>query len=154
MKRPSPLVRNRGNSTDIDSAMTPMIDVVFLLLVFFVWTVSFQIVEQILPSEMSSQLGSEPTQIEEPPPEADFDDVVVKIGWDGEQPNWQLNEQPVESVSALKQRLIAISGIKADAPVILYPEGTVPLGFVIEVYDVSKQSGFSKVSFAVNPNQS
>ena len=58
MRRPSPLV-SRGSETDIDSAMTPMIDVVFLLLVFFVWTASFQIVEHVMPSELSEQIGSD-----------------------------------------------------------------------------------------------
>lgn len=154
MKRPSPLIHDRGPSTDMDSAMTPMIDVVFLLLVFFVWTVSFQVIEQILPSELSSQVGSEPSEIEEPPPEANFDNVVVKIGWDGVNPNWQLNDQPLASIAALKTQLALISGIKADAPVILDPDGTVPLGHVIEVYDVSKLAGFAKVSFAVDPDQS
>ena len=52
MRRTSPLIR-RGSENDIDSAMTPMIDVVFLLLVFFVWTASFQVVEFVLPSNMS-----------------------------------------------------------------------------------------------------
>ncbi len=85
MKRVSPLVR-RGGDTDLDSAMTPMIDVVFLLLVFFVWTASFQIVEYILPSDMSVQIGSEQAENMEPPPEKDFEDVVVRIGWDGTLP--------------------------------------------------------------------
>ena len=78
MKRVSPLVR-QGSDTDMDSAMTPMIDVVFLLLVFFVWTASFQIVEQILPSEMSAQFGSDSSDQVDPPPPKDFEDVVVKI---------------------------------------------------------------------------
>ena len=85
MKRPSQLV-DRGGDTSMDAAMTPMIDVVFLLLVFFVWTASFQIIEQILPSQMSAQLGAEPTEVNEPPPEADFENVVIRIGWNGEQP--------------------------------------------------------------------
>ena len=154
MKRISPLIRHRHHGTDMDSAMTPMIDVVFLLLVFFVWTVSFQLVEQILSSELSSQMGSEPSQVEDPPPEADFDNVVVKIGWDGTQPNWLLNDQPLASIDALRRQLTMISGVKPDAPVILDPNGSVPLGHVIEVYDVSKQAGFAEVSFAVNPNHS
>ena len=154
MKRISPLVRHRDNGTDMDSAMTPMIDVVFLLLVFFVCTVSFQLVEQVLQSELSSQIGSEPSEIEEPPPEADFDNVVVKIGWDGSQPNWRLNDQPLASIDALQQQLLVISGIKSDAPLILDPAESVPLGHVIEAFDVSIQAGFAEVSFAVNPDQS
>ena len=153
MKRPSPMIDQRGSGTDLDSAMTPMIDVVFLLLVFFVWTASFQIVEQILPSEVSAQMGNEPSELDEPPPEADFPDNVVKIGWDGQNPNWTYNEQPMNSLAELRNKLTQISSINSDAPVILYPDKVVPLGHVIEVYDVSKLSGFSRVSFAVEPGQ-
>ena len=150
MRRSSPLVHFRSSGTDLDAAMTPMIDVVFLLLVFFVWTASFQIIEQILPSELSSQMGTEPTDFTDPPPDSDFDRVVVRIGWDGANPNWKLNELPVNSIAQLRDQLIAISGIKSDAPVILHPDGQVPLGFVIEAYDVCKLAGFLQVSFAVN----
>ena len=152
MKRPSQLV-DRGGDTSMDAAMTPMIDVVFLLLVFFVWTASFQIIEQILPSQMSAQLGAEPTEVNEPPPEADFENVVIRIGWNGEQPAWQINDVPVESIDQLSDQLSAISEVKIDAPVILHPEQIVPLGDVIEVYDISKLAGFQKVSFAVTPGK-
>lgn len=150
MRRPLPTV-DHGRDTSIDSAMTPMIDVVFLLLVFFVWTASFQIVEQILPSRMSAQMGAEPTEMQEPPPEMDFENVVVRIGWDGNQPQWRLNDRPIESLVELKSQLATIASIKLDAPVILHPDSVVPLGYVIEGYDVAKQVGFEKVSFAVNP---
>jgi len=154
MKRISNFVRYRDSGADIDSAMTPMIDVVFLLLVFFVWTVSFQLVEQVLQSELSSQIGAEPSLLQEPPPEADFDNVVVKIGWDGTRANWQINERQLASIDAVQQQLSMIAGIKADAPVILDPTGSVPLGHVIEAYDVSKRAGFAEVSFAIEPDRS
>ena len=51
---------------DLDSTMTPMIDVVFLLLIFFVWTAGTQMVEYILPSPISAQLGNQPTEMTEP----------------------------------------------------------------------------------------
>ena len=153
MKRPSPMIDQRGSGTDMDSAMTPMIDVVFLLLVFFVWTASFQIIEQILPSEMSAQMGNEPSELSEPPPEADFEQVVVKIGWDGTQPSWKLNDSEIANLKLLREQLTLISNIKSDAPVILDPAKVVPLGHVIEVYDISKLSGFTRVSFAVSPER-
>ena len=130
-----------------------MIDVVFLLLVFFVWTASFQIVEQILPSEISAQLGTEPSEILDPPPEQDFEDVVVSIGWDGQTPNWSINDQPLISLEALRQQLTTIANLQTEAPLILHPQPVVPLGFVIEAYDVAKLAGFAKVSFAVNPQE-
>jgi biopolymer transport protein ExbD len=150
MRRPSPLVR-RGKEADLDSAMTPMIDVVFLLLVFFVWTASFQIVEHLLPSEMSAQMGSDPIENVDPPPEQDFEDVVLSIGWDGALPSWLINDQPIASLDAVKTQLTTIANIQNEAPLILHPQPTVPLGFVIEAYDAAKTSGFSKVAFAVNP---
>ena len=150
MRRASPLVR-RGSEVDIDSAMTPMIDVVFLLLVFFVWTASFQIVEQILPSEMSALTGSDAIEQVDPPPPKDFEDVVVRIGWDGLSPTWRINGQPLASLAAVEQQLTAISELQVDAPVILHPDPIVPLGFVIEAYDIAKISGFEQVAFAVDP---
>ena len=93
MKAPRANLRSRGD-VDIDSAMTPMIDVVFLLLVFFVWTASFQIVEQMLPAELSSQMGTDPTTLLEPPPEKDLEDIVIAVSFDGNAA-WSLNGQPL-----------------------------------------------------------
>ncbi len=150
MRRKSPLVR-RGDEVSMDSAMTPMIDVVFLLLVFFVWTASFQIVEHVLPSKMSAQLGSDAAvEVDLPPPD-DLDDVVVRIGWNGNVPTWQVNSEPVDSLAVVEQQLKVISSIEVGVPVILHPEPTVPLGHVIQAYDVAKVAGFNQVSFAVNP---
>ena len=150
MRVPSPLLRSR-KEIDIDSAMTPMIDVVFLLLVFFVWTASFVIVEHILPSTLSKQAGSDPVEPIDPPPKQDFDNIVIKIGWDGANPSWSINDQPVASLQVIRDRLAVIVGIQNEAPVILHPVPSVPLGFVIEAYDAAKLVGFTKISFAVNP---
>lgn len=150
MKRLSPLIR-RGSETDLDTAMTPMIDVVFLLLVFFVWTASFQIVEHILPSEMSELTGSDAVDNVEPPPPKDFEDIVVRIGWNGQTPDWRINDQAVPSLSAVGEQLKTISEIQVEATVILRPEQIVPLGHVIEAYDIAKLAGFEQISFAVNP---
>ena len=132
-------------------SITPLIDVVFLLLVFFVCTASFQIIEQILPSQMSAQMGAEPSELDEPPPEADFDNIILRILWNDGQPTWRLNDAPVESIDQLSTQLAAISAVKVDAPVILHPDPVVPLGNVIEVYDLSKLAGFQQISFAVTP---
>ena len=150
MRRPSPLLR-RGGETDMNSTMTPMIDVVFLLLVFFVWTASFHIVEKILDSQMSAQMGSDPVEQVDPLPEQDFDNIVVRIGYDGAAPTWTINDEAVGSLDEVQAHLTAVAGVKNDAPVILRPDAIVPLGHVIEAYDVAMIVGFKKISFAVNP---
>lgn len=152
MRRMSPLVR-RDRSVDMDSTMTPMIDVVFLLLVFFVWTASFQLIEHVLPSEMKAQMGTEKSEIVDPLPEQDFDKIVVRIRWDGTQPLWTVRDQPLGSIDEVRSMMETIANVKIDAPIILHPDSVVPLGVVIEAYDVSKQVGFQEVSFAVNPSR-
>lgn len=152
MRRPSPLLR-RDRNVDMDSTMTPMIDVVFLLLVFFVWTASFQIIEHILPSEMKAQMGSEPSEVVDPIPEQDFDNIVVRIRWGDGGPVWTVRDQPMASIDEVRSMMESIAQVKIDAPIILHPDPVVPLGVVIEAYDISKQVGFEKVSFAVNPSK-
>ena len=76
--------------------------------------------------------------------------MIVRIGWNGTTPTWNLNKQPVDSLDTLRDQLAAIAAIKADALVILDPDSVVPLGNVIEVFDLSKLAGFVKVSFAVS----
>jgi len=142
MRRRSPFARRES----LEIKMTPMIDVVFLLLVFFVWTASFQVVEYLLPSELSTLLGNQ-AALEEPPPEADFEDVVIRIHWTGDQPSWTINDQQADSLAQLHQRLQAIAQVKQDAPVILHPDEEVPLGDVINVFDLSRLTGFEKIQF-------
>ena len=150
MKRQSPFLR-RGSEVDMDSAMTPMIDVVFLLLVFFVWTASFVAIEQVLPSEMSSQLGEQPVDSITPPIESDLDQVVVRIGWDEMQPSWSINREAYSDLASVNGQLQLLANAAVATPIILHPQPNVPLGYVIETYDVAKSCRFEKISFAVNP---
>ena len=152
MKKPSQYVRS-GPETDIDSAMTPMIDVVFLLLVFFVWTASFQIIEQVMPSQLSQAAGSEPVESVEVPEAEDFENLVIRIQMEGLTPKWLVGDQPLADLAAVKQQLQTIADISTTAPVILYPAENVPLEHIINAWDAAKLSGFAKVQFAVSGKQ-
>ena len=149
MRRPSQYVQT-GAATDIDAAMTPMIDVVFLLLVFFVWTASFQIIEQVMPSQLSQAAGSDPVENVQVPEPADFDNLVIKIRMQGANPVWSVSDQPLADLEAVKQQLKAIADISTEAPVILYPEQDVPLTHIMNAWDAAKVSGFAKVQFAIS----
>jgi len=146
MRCPSQFTRR----STVELKMTPLIDVVFLLLVFFVWTSSFQAIEQILPSRLLEASGSGPTTTTEPDPEDDYPDVVVRIQWQSGKPVWLVNDTPAASLAELRATLEPIARNKRNAPVILHPDREVPLGDVIDVYDVARLSGFEQVQFAVS----
>ena len=147
MKRPSIF---NGSRRELEIKMTPMIGVVFLLLVFFVWTASFHAVEYLLPSSLSQKQGTGQTvNVDEPPPEIEFEDIVVRISFTNNQPAWSVNGQPVASLSEVRNRLALVADIKIDSPVILHPDETVPVGNVIDVYDATRLAGFTQIQFAI-----
>ena len=147
MKRPSIF---NGSRRELEIKMTPMIDVVFLLLVFFVWTASFHAVEYLLPSSLSQKQGTGQTvNVDEPPPEIEFEDIVVRISFTNNQPAWSVNGQPVASLSEVRSQLALVADIKIDSPVILHPDETVPVGNVIDVYDATRLAGFTLIQFAI-----
>ena len=144
MKRPSVFLDRRS---DLDVAMTPMIDVVFLLLVFFVWTASFQVVEYALPTEVAETAGSEPIEnATPPPPEADFDNVVVLVQ---PGPMFELNGQLLTSTAELHSRLATIASIRGETPTIIHPSPETPLGAAVDAFDTARAAGLSQVAFAV-----
>ncbi len=149
MKHPSPFLVTRK---PIELQMTPMIDCVFLLLVYFLWSSSFITPEFILPGQLSAQPASAAgISADEPPtPEADFVDVVVRLRGNAEQVSWQLNDVEVTSLKQLQENLARIAAIKKDAPVVLHPDEDVPLGNVIDAYDIARAVGFVKIQFATN----
>ena len=128
--------------------MTPMVDVVFMLLIFFVWTASFRVAELALPSRLMTQEQG-PGSLEVDPELEDLDRVVVRLGWSGTQPLWTINDVPMASLREVRQRLDSVAKIKANLPVLVDPTADVPLGHVIDVYDLARQAGFERVQFAV-----
>lgn len=148
MRRYSPYLNRQ---TDVNIPMTPMIDVVFQLMVFFVWTAGFQIAEYMLPSRLTAVSGTgAATADEPPPPEQDFDRVVVRLLWIGDRPAWKISDVSVETLADVRTRLEAIYQIKKDAPIVLHPDAEVPLGHVIDVYDLARLIGFEKIQFAAS----
>lgn len=133
-----------------------MIDVVFLLLIFFVWTSSFQKIEYLLPTNVQVSLGT--TENANPPEvipeELDFDQIVLSLSQTPDKKIlWKFNEEPIPSLEALQRRLQMVASVKNDMLVILAPDREVPLGDAITVYDLSRSAGFQKVHFAAKDPQ-
>jgi len=133
-----------------DATMTPMIDVVFLLLIFFICTASFQITEELLPSSVKLEEGAGAEPVEVPEQMQDLQEVVIEVGWTGSTPTWTVNEQPVDTFASLRQVLRNVAEVDLDVPVILDVADPVPLGDVVDVYDAARITGFDQIQFAAS----
>lgn len=140
--------RSRGNAIELQ--LTPMIDVVFLLLVFFLWTSSFDLPEFDLPSALAEPPLGLTDRPDTPPPVEAFDELVIGVAAEGEFPRLTLNGEPVESVSALRDRLRQIVEIGVQPPVVVDPDAKTPVGMVIDIYDAARDVGLDRVLFAAD----
>lgn len=130
-------------------AMTPMIDVVFLLLIFFVCTASLQKLERPLPADMVLSGAGDLQAKVEPAPE--LEEIVVLGRWGGGRSTWLVNNTPCNSPERLRGVLAALAEIDATLPVIVDADGPTPLGEVVTAYDAARAAGFSTVRFAASP---
>ena len=139
---------NPRGRTSLDSMMTPMIDVVFLLLVFFLTTASFQRLEKLLPSSVSAKSDTtlgESKDTPPSPPQEDIHDCVIKIKAQGDQIEYQWNGLVVTSLQDIQERLVAILNVRADVPIIVDPEDSIWAGDALRVYDTAKRAGATAV---------
>jgi biopolymer transport protein ExbD len=141
---------SRRTQTSIDSVMTPMIDVVFLLLIFFLASASFQRLEKSLPSAIaaSPDKSAQGNQATEEPPQglSDLSDVVIEIksvqaGNGPKMVSYRMNGEVVADLESLTQRLVAILKVRTDVPIVIDPDSKVPAGDAIYVYDLAKAKG-------------
>ncbi|MGV3484832.1 MAG: biopolymer transporter ExbD [Planctomycetaceae bacterium] len=141
--------RPRNNAFDLQ--MTAMIDVVFLLLVFFLWTSSFDEPEFDLAGALSMPpMGNASQTVETTPPP--FDEIVVRIIQTGPgQTEIRFNDSVMESLPVLQQRLSAVANLGAQPAVIVHPDQAVVMEIAIAVYDTARAAGFDRVLFTVSP---
>jgi biopolymer transport protein ExbD len=145
--------------------MTSMIDVVFLLLVFFVWTSSFDLPETNLPGSLA--MAAKP---EEPPDAVRPTDttpsspirnpeVVVQILADNASKSsdkasagsvsYRVGAIELPDISAVEAKLSRIAGLPISPTVIIDPEDSVSVADSIKIFDLARRLGFSRVLLAV-----
>jgi len=113
--------------------MLPLIDVVFLLLVFFIYAMVSMVVHHGLKVDLPS-VGTSSLEKD--------DYVSITIDADN---HLFLNEEPV-GADGLAARVKALG-----KPVFINGDRQADLGLAIELLDDLKQAGIEKVSFSCNP---
>ena len=137
---------HQHNEIRENTSMTPMIDVVFLLLVFFVCAAAGQVRETILATEFGAGSEESPETVEEPPP---LDDVTLILTRESTgQTVTTLKGREYTDHAELRTNLVAIAELAPEIPVILDISGDVPFGDVIQVYDTCRAARFETINFA------
>ncbi len=144
--------KSSQDRSSMELMMTPMIDVVFLLLVFFLATASFEIIEQMLPGGISDQ-GIAAGQSELPLPDEtrDVNDCIVRIARSTTEAagyTYQFNGSEAPNRETLIQQIKNLVKAKSDIPIIVHPDEDIPIGIAIEIYDRARAAGSLRVYFA------
>lgn len=116
---------------EIRLKITPLIDMVFLLLVFFLLTSSFVLQEGIkvdLPSAKSSEIQQEK-------------EIVISITKDNE---IYLNQRQVD-LETLSQGLVEIIKEDPNKPVVIRADKGIILEMAVKVLDIVRLSGAKRV---------
>jgi biopolymer transport protein ExbD len=134
----------RDDTTDIN--LTPLIDVVFLLLIFFMVSTTFK-------DDARIQVQLPEAQGEEAPQE---EPSVLEVTIDQEG-FFYVNERQVvdRKVETLKMALAGAAGENRELPVIIKADAKTPHQAVMSVMDAASQLGLLRFSFAATrPDES
>lgn len=123
---------------EIDLNLTPLIDVVFLLLIFFMVSTTFEKTSKLkidLP-EASAQAIQQPKQ-----------KIVLGIDVKG---RYYINDRQLVNTQSktLKMALIKIAGDDKDMPIVLRADAKTPHQSVVTAMDAAAQAGLTRLSIS------
>ena len=123
---------------EIDLNLTPLIDVVFLLLIFFMVSTTFEKTAKLkvdLP-EASAQAVQQPDQ-----------KIVIGIDVKG---RFYINDRQLVNtqIKTLKLALMKVSGDNKDMPVVLRADAKTPHQSVVTAMDAAAQLGLTRLSIS------
>ena len=128
--------------------LTPMIDVVFNLLIFFVVGAGSFAADKLLATKLSATSGSVPSSkpVEQRPVWAVTVNLLLKRNANG-QSVVDMNGTTYSDRDRLKSQLKALAEVGPESPINLGIAPDVPLGDMIDVYDACRASGFETINF-------
>ncbi len=134
---------SRRDKKQVDISLTPMIDVVFLLLIFFMVTTTFS-KQSELKINLPEAKGVESETVEKMIVLTINADGLYFINGDDGLPHQLLNQK----TSTLRRALLQTAGNTRLIPFIISADGKTPHQAVITALDVASQLGFKKITFA------
>lgn len=121
--------------------MTPMIDVVFQLLIFFMCTSASHILESDMPAQMPQPGLRNPSQ-------GEFLPIHIRITKTEDGVLILCDQQPCDTFDTLVGKLRARRQAVQDVPVIIEGEPTVPFGNMVAALDACYLAEMKQVAFS------
>ncbi len=130
----------RNLPDEVELNITPLIDVVFLLLIFFMVSTSFD-----HKSEMNITLPDASREVAKPAP----DTITVSIDADA---HVYVNREALADgqLSTIKEKLYDLSADLDDPPIVINADKAAPYQMVIRTMDAARQLGLVRIRFATN----
>jgi biopolymer transport protein ExbD len=125
--------RRRSRMAEVN--LTPLIDVVFNLLIFFLITTTFV---------QNPGIDVDLPKATDAPIQPNADSVIIAITADGR----VIHEGRVVSTDELREQLVRHHEQRADAMVIIQGDTKTDHGKVVEVMDIARQIGFRQLAIA------
>lgn len=118
--------------------LTPLIDVVFLLLIFFMVSTSFT---------RETQIELELPKAEGTPLEIDVEVVEISVDSTG---NFYVNKQALinTQIETVKRAIVKVSDGNTSLPLIISADAKAPYQAVITAMDAAGQEGFTNIQMA------
>lgn len=138
--------RQRGSLQFSTTAMTPMIDIVFQLLIFFMCASIGHQREWLLPVDFGAGALTQAAELQERP----LGEVWVKLQREGDRTTITIEGTRYTEWKPVRQVLLTLGETAADIPVILDIAPEVPMEDVIRVDDLCRAAKFQTVSFAAS----
>jgi len=123
---------------EIDLNLTPLIDVVFLLLIFFMVSTTF---------EKTSKLKIDLPEASNQATQQDNKKIVIGIDVKG---RYYINERQLVNtqLKTLKLALLKIAGNNKDIPIVLRADAKTPHQSVVTAMDAASQVGLTRLSIS------
>ena len=138
-------IKATKNKVSFSVRMTPLIDVIFLLMIFFILAIRIEkpegVLENILPE-------SDVHGIAEQQKDWEVVKLRVKLITEGEQLKIYLQERVIYTY---KDLLSYLNMLPQEIMLVIEPEAKVPYKYVIGVYNTCIKAKKSNIVFAISP---